>query len=160
MGVTLNGETTNFTGQGTVNPQKLVIPRKNEMDAASQAAMLKIEQWLNALSVPASGGFTQISHTYAVSGTIVVPSGSTGYLPPFFMPTSCLLLGVMTEVRSGSLTLNIQQNGSNIATGVPAGTSPTFTAIPHSVAANDSFQPVVTAVTGADGLSCAFYFAT
>lgn len=157
--VVYNGETTNFTGQGTVNPQKLVIPRKNEMDQASQAAMLKIEQWLNALSVPPSG-FTQISHTYAVSGTIVVPTGATGYLPPFFMPTSCLLLGVMTEVRAGSLVLTIEQNGGSIATGVPAGTSPTFTAIPHSVAANDSFQPVVTAVTGADGLSCAFYFAT
>ena len=153
--VTQSGDTTDFTGVGTPNP-KLVITQKMGMDPAGVKSMLQIEQWANNLMQ--SGAFSEISHTYAVSGTIVVPSGGTGYLPPFFMPSACTLLGVMTKVRSGSLTLDIQQNGSNIDTGIAVTTSATFTAISETVAANDSFQPVVTAVSSADGLSCAFYF--
>lgn len=161
MTVTNPGSTTSFTGQGTVNPQKLFIPDKNQIqDPAVQIGMLQLERWLNSLQ---EAGFGKISHTYAVSGTIVVPSGATGYLPPFFMPVAVnqgtTLLGVMTKLRSGSCDLTIEQNGSAIATGVAVGTSPSFHAINAAVADNDYFQPVVTSVSSADGLTCSFYFA-
>lgn len=150
-----NGQTTSFTGVGTPNP-KLNITQKRGMEPAGYNSMLQIEQWANNLEQ--SGAFSEISHTYAVSGTIVVPSGATGYLPPFFMPSVCTLIGVVTLLRSGSLDLDIQRNATNIATGVPASTASTFTSIPASVAANDSFQPVVTSVSSADGLTVSFYF--
>jgi hypothetical protein len=160
MGVVYNGQTTSFSGDGAVNPNKLVIPQKNALDPATRAGMLAIEQWCNNLT---SSGFGQISHTYAVSGTLVVPSGATGYLPPFFMPAQTnqgtSLFGVVTEVRAGSCVLSIEHNGNTIATGVTAGTSKSFTAVSASVANEDSFQPVITSVSSADGLSCSFFFA-
>lgn len=161
MTVTSPGTTTSFTGQGTVNPQKLFIPNKNQIaDPAVQTGMLELERWLNSLQ---EAGFGKISHTYAVSGTIVVPAGATGYLPPFFMPVAAkqgiTLLGVMTLLRSGSCDLDIEQNGSAIASSLAVGTSPTFSAINAAVADNDYFQPVVDSVSGADGLTCSFYFA-
>jgi len=150
------GTSTTFVGTGSPNPM-LWVPEINQVqDINARTALLKIQQWAQVLQ---EAGFTQISHTYAWTGTVVVPSGATGYLPPFFMPAVCMLLGVMTLDRAGSCTLSIEQDGSVIATGVPVGTSPAFTSITAEVAANDYFQPVVTATSGADGLTCSFYFA-
>lgn len=159
--VTQNGQTTNFTGVGTDNP-KLVIPQKNTFPPAQLAMALAIEQWANNLVVPdGSAGFTNISQTYSVSGVLSVASGATGYLPPFFMPVgnqSVSLYQIRTEVRSGSCTIEIQHNGSNIATGIAVTTTPTTYDVAATVANGDSFQVVITAVSSADGLSCSFFF--
>lgn len=153
--VTANGDTTDFTGVGTPNP-KLVISQKMGMDPAGVKSMLQIEQWANNLQQ--AGAFGDITHTYAVSGTIVVPSGATGYLPPFFMNETCTMYGVMTLLRAGTATITLEKNGAAFDTGIAVGTSPTFTTEDQTVAVNDYFQPVVTAVTGADGLTVSFYF--
>ncbi len=100
--VAMNGNTTDFTGVGTPNP-KLVISQKMGMDPAGVKSMLQIEQWANNLQQ--AGAFGDITHTYAVSGTIVVPSGATGYLPPFFMNETCTMYGVMTLLRAGTATI-------------------------------------------------------
>jgi hypothetical protein len=156
--MTNNGDTNSFTGYGTPNP-KLVIPRKNELDPANLALALSIEQWGNNL---VSTGFAQLSHTYAWTGTVVVPSGATGYLPPFFMPVasnqSTGLYAVVTLLRAGTCDLNIEHNGSVIGA-TTASTTPTFMFIGAVVANNDTFQPVVTSVSSADGLTVSFYFA-
>ena len=44
--------TTNFTGNGTVNPLKLFIPNMDKFDPATQAAMLQIQQYINNLNAP------------------------------------------------------------------------------------------------------------
>ena len=159
MPVTYQGQVTTFTGPGTANPQKLWIPGLTQMDRLNQTAFLTVQQWLNAL---VSNSFTQFSQTYSVSGVLQVPSGATGYLPPFFMPVGgsqgIALFAVRYMVRSGSATMNIQHNGSNIATGLSVTTTATTTSLLQAVANNDTFQPVLTAVSSADGLSCSFYF--
>jgi hypothetical protein len=71
---------------------------------------------------------------------------------------SISLYAVIYEVRSGSCDINIEHNGTAIATGLAVGTSPTETAVSASVANNDTFQAVITSVSSADGLSCSFYF--
>jgi hypothetical protein len=160
MPVNYSGNTTSFSGNGTVNPQKLFIPGVGSFgDPKLNQALLAIQQYINNLQ--SAGAFTVISQTYSVSGTLSVPSGATGYLPPFFMPTTgqaVNLFAVIYKVRSGSATMNIQHNGTNIATGLSVTTAATETSLSASVANNDTFQPVLTAVSSADGLSCSFYF--
>jgi hypothetical protein len=163
MAVGYQGDTTNFSGVGAPNP-KLWVPQINNIeDTNTKEALLKIQQWCQNLVSP-SIDLSQInfSQTYSVSGTLQVASGGTGYLPPFFMPLGAgqtvSLYAVRAEVRSGSCTVEYQHNGSNIATGVAVGTSPSTTTVSATVANNDTFQVVVTAVSSADGLSCSFYF--
>ena len=107
--------------------------------------------------------------TYSVSGLLAVPSGATNYLPPFFYPTystnTVTFLGVIGLVRGGtSVTLNVQQNGSNV-TGLTSKTittassgllAPTSTTTVNNL---DYFAPVITAISGTpDGLSLTFVF--
>lgn len=150
------GDTTSFTGKGTPNPTKLWIPGMQELDRPVQAAFLRTQQWLNAL---VSTGFGSVSHTYAVSGTLVVPSGATGFLPPFYMPANqgVTCFNIRCAVRSGSCTVNAQHNGVTFST-IAVTTTPTDHPVSVVVANDDSFQPVITAVTAADGLSFSFYF--
>ena len=104
--------------------------------------------------------------TYSVSGTLVVPSGATGYLPPFFKvfaPGAVLtLIGIIAMVRSGSCTLSIDQNGTAVTglTGLSITTTATTTtlATPVAVSLNDYFAPVISAVSAADGLSLTLVF--
>jgi hypothetical protein len=161
MAVGYQGNTTNFSGVGAPNP-KLWVPQINNIqDTNTKEALLKIQQWCQNLIGPVTG-LENFSQTYSVSGTLVVPSGATGYLPPFFMPVatgqSIRLYAVIYEVRSGTATINIQHNGSNIATALAVSSSPATTSVSASVANNDTFQVVITAVSSADGLSCSFYF--
>ena len=160
MAVGYQGNTTNFSGVGAPNP-KLWVPQINNIaDTNAKEALLKIQQWCQNLVSPPSG-FQVFSQTYSVSGVLSVPSGASGYLPPFFMPVSgqaVSLYAVIYEVRSGSCDINIQHNGTNIATGLAVSTSPTETSVSASVANNDTFQVVITSVSSADGLSCSFYF--
>lgn len=108
------------------------------------------------------------AHSYSVSGLLAVPSGATNFLPPFNIPISAsetvTLAGVMASIRGGtSVTVEIQQNGSNVS-GLGAlvvTTTPGFTAatVPPSVANDDSFAIIVTAISAIpDGLSLTFYF--
>jgi hypothetical protein len=59
--VTINGQTNNFTGKGTVNPAKLVIPYKDRMDEEMRTAMLAIEQYVNNLLAPSSGAYASLT---------------------------------------------------------------------------------------------------
>ena len=163
MAVGYQGNTTNFSGVGAPNP-KLWVPEINQIqDAATRTAMLKVQQWCQNLVSP-SIDLSQVnfSQTYSESGTLAVPSGATGYLPPFFMPVgtgqTVSLYAVIYEVRSGTCDINIEHNGAAIATGLAVSATPATTAVSASVANNDTFQVVVTAVSSADGLSCSFYF--
>lgn len=160
--VTYNGETTNFSGQGSPNPNKLVIPAKDKMDPVDRAAMLAIEQWCNNLVSPAGASSFTISQTYSVQGTIAVASGSLNYLPPFFVPQcgspgAIELVAVYTKLRAGSATLTIDRTGTPVATGVACSTLSTYTPIGATVFSDDLLVPVVTAASSADGLTCSFY---
>ena len=104
-----------------------------------------------------------LPYTYSVSGTLAVPSGATNFLPPFFSPGGMQLLSVIGMTRSGSLTLDIQQNGSGIAglTGLAISNTPSTNSPTNQVTASpgDYFAPVITAISGTpDGLSLSFYF--
>ena len=107
-----------------------------------------------------------LPYTYSVSGLLAVPSGYINYLPPFFFPVPSVqtvtLVSVIGMVRSGSCTLSIDKNGAGI-TGL-TGLTFTNSATSHAptstvtVANNDHFAPVISAVSSADGLSLTFYF--
>ena len=99
--------------------------------------------------------------TYAVSGTVQVPSGATGFLPPQTIPvigsTTATILGAWVSTRAGTCTLSIDQNGSaipglsalavtDVNTYYATTGSPTF-------ANGDTWSPVVSAASGADGLA-------
>jgi len=103
---------------------------------------------------------TTNSQTYSVSGTLQVASGATGYLPPFYVPVTgtTTLDSVFCSVRSGSATVTITQNGTNISSGITVTSTPSPTSIGLPVQNNDAFAPVITAVSEADGLSISFYF--
>jgi hypothetical protein len=158
MVVTYNGDTNALSGKGTPNP-KLYIPNLNSLDPSTHSAILAIQQWCNNLTAPSSTIFSQ---TFSVSGTLVVPAGAVGYLPPFYMPVAAgqpiSLVGLRCSVRAGSCTVDIEQNGTAIYSGLGITATPTDTSIISSVSNDDSFQPVITAVSGADGLSVSFYF--
>ena len=161
MTVSYQGNSTNFSGVGAPNP-KLWVPQINNIaDTNTKEALLKIQQWCQNLIGPVTG-LENFSQTYSVSGVLSVPSGATGYLPPFFMPVasgqSISLYAVIYEVRSGTCDINIEHNGTAIATGLAVSATPTETAVSAQVANNDTFQVVITSVSAADGLSCSFYF--
>lgn len=111
---------------------------------------------------------TQVTRTYAVSGSLALPSGGTNFLPPFFMTVSpgetVRFLGVQGMVRSAtSVTLEVQQNGSNVSGlgAVVVGTTATrtYATAPVTVSDGDAFAPVLTAISGTpDGLSLSFLF--
>ena len=111
--------------------------------------------------------------TYAVQSTIVVPSGATGFLPPFIHPVPggqvVHLVGVNAMVRDNgsapTVTFNIHQNGANVAglTGLVGATTVQATmwvpSSPVPVNDQDYFAPVVTAIANTpDGLTVSFFF--
>jgi hypothetical protein len=86
MSVVYNGQSNNFTGEGSPNPQKLVIPGKDKMDPVLATAFLAIEQYINNLTVPESGG----SGAYASltgTGETATP-GELDQAGPFTVTTS------------------------------------------------------------------------
>ena len=105
-------------------------------------------------------------YTFSVSGTLAVPSGATNFLPPFFKVLqsgeTATLVSVRYMVRAGTATISINQNGSGATgfTGLSVTTTPTSTTpTPVTVTSGDYFAPVITAVSGSDGLSCTLTFA-
>jgi hypothetical protein len=113
---------------------------------------------VNAIVPPA---FSVISQTYSVSGPLTEADGASYYLPPFFMPVepgfTLKLTSVIGMVRSGSLTLDVRQNGLSVGS-LSVTTSPSSSTINSVVSENDYFQPVIASVSSADGLSLSFYF--
>jgi hypothetical protein len=118
-------------------------------------------------SSPGGGGPSRISQTFAVAGAIVVPSGSTGYLPGFYVPVpagqTVTVAAAKYVVQGGTVDLDVQQNGSGITglTGLSASSTPaqsTATGSP-SVADGDHFTIVVNSVTPTPyGLTVSIYF--
>lgn len=113
--------------------------------------------------------FTE-SRTIAWSGTVLVPSGPTGYIPPFFEPVDAdvvkQLVAVRYQIRNGtSVTFTVFQNGVSIPglTNLSATPSAMYTppVVPANVADGDEFSIVVSAVNaGPDGLSVSLIFET
>lgn len=103
----------------------------------------------------------QTSQTYSISGTLTVPSGASGYLPPFYVPVAsgqtATLTGVRHSLRAGSAGINITHNGSSFSS-ITTTTTPTTSTFSVSITSDDTFAPVITSVSGADGLSMSFYF--
>lgn len=117
--------------------------------------------------------------TYSVSGNLVVPSGATGYLPPFFVHVpagqSRFLVGVMGMIRGGTSVTGTFYHGlagtalPGTAIGGLAGlvysttvpTSSTAPTVPEQVFDGDYLHFVPTAVSASpDGLSCSFFWET
>lgn len=107
-----------------------------------------------------------VNRTYAISGTISVPSGGTGFLPPFHVKLlygeTLHLLGVYCIVRAGTATVSIDQNGLAVAglSAVSVSTTGAYTvaSTPPAVSDGDAFSPVVTVVSAADGMEVTFVF--
>jgi hypothetical protein len=95
-------------------------------------------------------------HTFAVGGTIAVPSGDTDFIPPFFISKmagqTVKLVKARYRINGGtSATVKLQNNGSDITgftgmsvTTTTAETDPTDV----TLADNDLIALVVTAVSG------------
>jgi hypothetical protein len=110
-----------------------------------------------------SSGTVVVGASYAVSGFLGVPAGPAFYLPGIRIPVpvgqTVTLLGVIYEVRNGSCTFDIQQNGTSIAafTGLNATTTVTETDAPTALGNLDRLAPLIDTVTGApDGLGLTF----
>lgn len=159
--VVYQGQTNSLTGNGNVNSGKLFLPNLGTMPAPISSAFRQVMQFVNSMTATA---FTTISHTYSVSGTLAVPSGATNYLPPFFRPVGSFqgiaLTGVRYFCRAGTATMNIQQNGVTVNNGgaLSVSTTATSTSLYATTSNNDYFAPVLTAASGADGLSVSFEF--
>ena len=98
----------------------------------------------------------RVSHTFAVPGDLLVPSGSDFVIPGFFVSEpsfqTVALVGARHAIGSGtSATLSVNVNGSGATgfTGLVVGTS-AATTDPADVALadNDYIQPVISAVSG------------
>lgn len=106
--------------------------------------------------------------TYSLSGTLGLPSGATNFLPPFFKSVapgnSVSLIAIRCVLRAGTATFSINQNGTAVPGLSAVSVTTTASYVTPTVAVNvvdgDLFAPVCTAVSGADGLSLTFIFAT
>lgn len=110
------------------------------------------------------------TRTYCVQGAIVVSSGATGYLPPFHIGVNneAILVCVVARVRdngsSPTVTVNIQQNGTNITglTGLVVGhtlSGPWYPTNPVLIADLDEFGVVPTAIANTpDGGAFSFIY--
>jgi hypothetical protein len=149
--VTYNGDTNNFTGEGTVNPEKLTLPYIDRVpDPQTRAALLRIQQYINNLLAPGSGGayasLTGVGETttpgkltqlgdFTVSDNGVTGSGiqfttgSTGSLPIFLSASDGIVNGNLATITlSGSGTGDVAIQAGHGAGAVihvtAAGTSP------------------------------------
>jgi hypothetical protein len=111
--------------------------------------------------------FPTVNRTYVITGAIGLPSGATNYIPPFpyvlLNGETVYLVGIQAAVRTGTVTLQINQNGTGIAglTSVSVtSTSTYFTPTnPALVTSGDLFAPVVTAIGSTpDGMFVDFVF--
>jgi hypothetical protein len=102
------------------------------------------------------------SKDYAVQGTLVVPAGAGDQLPLFIVPWNGQLLSISGVLVSGSLTLDIKQNGTSI-TGLTslavsttvASYTPTNTTL---VSVGDTLQPVLDTASTPIGMSLSLVF--
>ena len=130
--------------------------------------------WLpsTSLSITVPTKTYYFNKEYIVSGTLAVPSGSgsvpnvgpTNFLAPFFyyFPAGATvkLIQATYVVRSGTATITCYHNGSSIAalTSLSVSGTAATTTCSVSVTSGDTFQPYISAVSSADGLSFDFVF--
>ena len=97
--------------------------------------------------------------TWAVQGTILVPTGAVGFLPPSFVPVYTGLTATLVKVRyvcrAGSVDFDVTQNGTGVVSTLTATTTPTTTTVSVALADGDALAPVVTSIVSgpADGLT-------
>lgn len=102
-------------------------------------------------------GPIRTSHTFAVGGTIAVPSGATDFIPPMYVSLGAIetakIVKVLYSIQSGtSATCKVQKAGVDVTglTGLAVTTTPgSTTPTAATVAEGDSIAVVVTAVSGA-----------
>lgn len=107
----------------------------------------------------------RIPHTYAVGGTLAVASAGTNFLPPYYVPVPsgqrARLYAVRYKLRAGTATISVNKNGSNFGSlGALGATTTAQSAAPtagQALADGDELAPVLSAVSGADGLSLTFW---
>ena len=98
-----NGNSNNLTGKGSPNPQKLTIPMLDQVqDPAVSAALLRIQQFLNNLVAPSSGGTSYASLTGP--GQTVTP-------------------GALTQLGNFSVSVSAASSGADVNFTVTNGTA-------------------------------------
>jgi hypothetical protein len=108
--VTYNGETTNLTGVGSPNPTKLTLPNLDQVqDPAVQACLLRIQQFVNNLVAPTSGGGGYASLTGP--GESITP-GMLTQLGAFTVTDTDVSHGI-TLSTTGSTFVATSTNGAN-----------------------------------------------
>ena len=113
MGITYNGDSNTLTGVGSPNPVKLTLPMLDQVqDPAVQAALLRIQQFVNNLVAPSSGGGGYTSLTGPGETTTPGELVQQGPFQVFDSDTShgILFQGTNTTVVSKSV------NGANNST--------------------------------------------
>lgn len=98
----------------------------------------------------------RVPHTWAISGTVAVPSGDTDFILPFFVPVpagqTVALKAARYVINSGtSATVKMQKNGVDATgyTAISVTTTAATTSADVTLADNDKLALVVTAVSGA-----------
>lgn len=112
-------------------------------------------------------GMPQV-RSYAVSGTISVPSGASGYLPSHYvwLPNNAVatLVGIAYYSRTAGVTFEVYHNGSALGspqtwTTTTSWQIDTSSVFPVTCATGDYLAPVVTSVSGTpDGLGIDFLY--
>jgi hypothetical protein len=109
----------------------------------------------------------RLAHTFALNGALVVASGASGYIPPFFVPVptgqTAIVRAVRAMCRAGSCALTIQKNGAGLTGLIGIGVdNVAFTTAAGSTSDNqladgDAIAPIITSVNFADGLSLSIF---
>lgn len=140
--VIVNSGTTITVPGGTATSVLVPSPTTFQITAISQQGP------------PGASSFTTV-HTYAVSGTITVPSGEANFIPPFFFQKKANQTSVLKKVRHQihagiSVTAKIQKNGADLTgyTGLTITPTPTNSGSDAPLADGDLLSVVVTAVSG------------
>lgn len=163
-----------FIAEPTLIADKLIYKHDGLAFVVKTAAKNSDEYWLAELTV-AGGVITQVTDkrnqnyfilhrsyaysfwdgkTYAIPGTINLPSGDTDYICPFFIKLApgqtAKLIGVIHRINSGDpITMKFKKNGVDITgfTGISVSTTTTFTnPTDVTLADGDMIQPIVTAI--------------
>lgn len=125
--------------------------------AKTHAIGTSVEHTVAAIDYAQAAALSRVPHTFAVPGVVLVPSGSTSYLPGMFLPIpagalTATLVAVRAQIQAGtSATLNLMRNNVAIGgggTGLLVTTTPTTTAINQALTADDYLNLAVTAVSG------------
>ena len=146
MGIVYNGDSNSLTGVGSPNPVKLILPMLDQIeDPAVQAALLRIQQFVNNLVAPSGGAGGYASLTGAGETTTPGDLTQAG--------------GLEVDVPTGD-SFAVFQNYGNAIVQSEGGGSPvshgTIT-VGSGASATDGFVSIISSdtvtITGGTGVS-------